>query len=114
MPRGAGKKREKEYEELKGEFQESGRYKGREEEVAARIVNKQRAQFKETRGAKSEDRQARSTDRSLPIDAYDHLTVDEVAKKLDSLSRKEIEKVKAYEQKHRRRKTLLEKLERKL
>ena len=39
MPSGAGKKREKEYEELKERFQESGRYEGRKKEVAARIVN---------------------------------------------------------------------------
>jgi hypothetical protein len=49
MPRGASPKREKEYEELKDKFKKSGEYKGREEEVAARIVNKQRAQHGETK-----------------------------------------------------------------
>jgi hypothetical protein len=53
MPRGASPKREKEYEkeyeELKEKFHESGEYKGREEEVAARIVNKQRAEHGETK-----------------------------------------------------------------
>jgi hypothetical protein len=53
MPRGASPKREREYNELKKEFQEEGRYKGREEEVASRIVNKQRAQAGETKSAKS-------------------------------------------------------------
>ncbi|WP_051294195.1 hypothetical protein [Pseudoduganella violaceinigra] len=42
MPRGASPKREREYQELKQEFQQEHRYPGREEEVAARIVNKQR------------------------------------------------------------------------
>jgi hypothetical protein len=49
MPRGSSPKREKEYEELKEKFQEAGEYKGREEEVAARIVNKQRAEHGETK-----------------------------------------------------------------
>jgi hypothetical protein len=49
MPRGASPKREREYNELKGKFHEEGRYEGREEEVAARIVNKQRAEKGETK-----------------------------------------------------------------
>ncbi len=110
MPRGASKKREKEYEELKEEFHESGRYKGREKEVAARIVNKQRAQMGETKGAKKEDRKGESPDRNLPIKGYDNLTVDQISKKIRSLSRGEVQKVKSYEQKHKKRKTLLEKL----
>ncbi len=110
MPRGASKKREREYEELKDEFRESGRYKGREEEVAARIVNKQRSQFGETKGAKNEDKKGKSPDRNLPMEGYDHLTVDQVLKKLKSLSPQQIKRVKSYEQKHKKRKTLLEKL----
>jgi hypothetical protein len=49
MPRGASPKREHEYQELKSEFKKEGRYPGREEEVASRIVNKQRAQHGETK-----------------------------------------------------------------
>lgn len=52
MPRGASPKREREYKELEHKFEEEGRYKGREEEVAARIVNKQRAEAGETKEAK--------------------------------------------------------------
>ncbi|MRX07764.1 hypothetical protein GJ697_07970 [Pseudoduganella sp. FT25W] len=44
MPRGASPKREREYKKLEREFKQQGRYAGREEEVAARIVNKQRAE----------------------------------------------------------------------
>ena len=44
MPRGASPKREKEYKELVSEFKDEHRYEGREEEVASRIVNKQRAE----------------------------------------------------------------------
>jgi len=53
MPRGANQKREREYRELKGKFHQEGRYKGREEEVASRIVNKQRAERGETKSSKS-------------------------------------------------------------
>jgi hypothetical protein len=52
MPRGSNKKREREYDELISDFKEEGRYKGREKEVAARIVNKQRAQYGETKSEK--------------------------------------------------------------
>jgi len=114
MPRGASQKREKEYEELKDEFKESGRYKGREKEVAARIVNKQRAQQGETKEERAKDKQGKSPDRNLPIENYDHLTVKEVSKKLGSLSHGEITRIKSYEQKHKNRKSLLELIERRL
>ena len=58
MPRGASPKREREYNELKREFKKEGRYKGREEEVAARIVNKQRSEYGETKDEKRKDREA--------------------------------------------------------
>src|SRR3954451_2010867 len=110
MPRGASPKREREYEELKSEFKKEGRYKGREEEVASRIVNKQRKQFGETKREKQKDRKGKSPDRYLPIKDYQHLTVDQIADRLDRLSDKQIEQVKRYEEKHKHRKTLLEKL----
>ena len=60
MPRGASSKREREYNTLKKTFKRERRYPGREEEVAARIVNKQRAQFSETRPARAEDKRGTS------------------------------------------------------
>jgi hypothetical protein len=51
MPTGASPKREREYKEIKAKIKEEGRYKGREEEVAARIVNKQRAEHGETKSS---------------------------------------------------------------
>jgi len=42
MPRGSSPKREREYQTLKTEFKKEHRYPGREEEVAAKIVNTQR------------------------------------------------------------------------
>jgi hypothetical protein len=75
MPTGASSKREREYNALKKTFKRERRYPGREEEVAARIINKQRAQFSETRAARAEDKRGTSPDRDLPIEDYDHLGV---------------------------------------
>jgi hypothetical protein len=110
MPRGASKEREHEYDELVDDFKEEGRYEGREEEVAARIVNKQRAEYGETQGAKEKDRKGRSPDKNLPLEDYDHLTVDEITGKLRGMSRQQIEKVRDYERSHKDRKTLMEAL----
>lgn len=65
MPVGANKQREQEYDELVQQFKQEGRYQGREKEVAARIVNQQRARFGETQGAKAKDPTRMSTDRSF-------------------------------------------------
>jgi hypothetical protein len=60
MPRGASPKREREYKEIEHKFEKEGRYKGREKEVAARIVNKQRAQAGETKnGSKTSSKRVR-------------------------------------------------------
>ena len=110
MPRGASPKREREYRELKHKFNRSGRYRGREEEVAARIVNKQRRQYGETKKERAKDRAGRSPDRDLPIRDYQHLTVPQVKHRLSGLSGSELRKVESYEKKHKNRKTLLDAL----
>jgi hypothetical protein len=53
MPRGASPKREREYKEIEKKLEKEGRYPGREKEVAARIVNKQRAKAGETKKSSS-------------------------------------------------------------
>jgi len=59
MPAGANPKREREYKKLERKFKKEGRYNGREDEVAARIVNKQRAQTGESKSShKSPQRSA--------------------------------------------------------
>lgn len=108
MPRGASPKREREYNELKHEFKKEGRYKGREEEVASRIVNKQRSQYGETKAEKQKDREGKSPDLALPVSNYQHKTVSEVRSKLQHLSGGEIRKLESYEKKHKNRKTLIE------
>lgn len=114
MPTGASNKREREYKELRTQFQQSGRYKGREDEVAARIVNKQRAQYGETKQAKKAERQHASPDQGLPIAHYEHLTIPEVRRRLDGLSASDIRKLQRYESKHKNRKGLLTLYERSL
>src|SRR3954471_15541430 len=104
MPRGASPKREREYEELKNNFQKSGRYKGRAKEVAARIVNKQRAQYGETKGEKQKDREGKSPDRNLPLDQYQHLTISQIGSKLEGLSKADLRKVEKCERAHKNRK----------
>lgn len=60
MPRGVSPKREREYKEILGKMKSSGRYKGRQKEVAARIVNKQRRQAGETKSQRGSHSRSRS------------------------------------------------------
>jgi hypothetical protein len=107
MPAGASQKREGEFKKLEHRFKQEGRYRGREEEVAARIVNKQRAQYGETQTEKQKDKEGRSPDRGLPIPDYQQLTIPQIRRHLETLSRKEIEKIRSYESAHKNRKGLL-------
>jgi len=111
MPRGASPKREREYEELKNRFKQSGRYKGRAEEVAARIVNKQRSRYGETKAEKQKDAEGRSPDRNLPIENYQHLTIPQVRTRLKSLSRGSLRQIESYEKKHKNRKGVVDAIE---
>ena len=63
MPRGSNPKREQEYATPKHAFTKDHCYPGSEEEVAARIVNKQRKQAGET-----SDARARRGRRDPPLD----------------------------------------------
>lgn len=112
--RGWSKQREREYDELVEEFEEEDRYEGREEEVAARIVNKQRSQYGETNEARSEDKEGKSPDQGLPVKNYDGLTVDAVVARMNKLSPDQIKEIREYERQHKNRETLLEQIDRKL
>ncbi len=104
MPRGASPKREKEYEELKERFEDEGRYKGCEEEVASRIVNKQRAKYGETKEDKRQEREGTDADRNLPIKNYRTLKIPQVERKVKDLSKKQLAQVERFEKKHKNRK----------
>jgi hypothetical protein len=114
MPKGAGPQREHEYEKLVNEFQQEHRYPGREDEVASRIVNKQRSEHGETKEDLEKDQQHESPDKNLPIPKYDRLDVDELVGKLEGLDDRQVEALKKYEQKNNARKTLLEAYDRRL
>lgn len=114
MPAGASAKRENEFKKLEHKFKQHHRYPGREEEVAARIVNKQRAQYGETKAERQKDKEGKSPDRGLPIENYQHLTIAQIAPRLEALSTAGLKKVRAYEIKHKNRKGLLQKIDRRL
>ena len=114
MPAGANSKREHEYAKLQQRFKCEHRYSGREEEVAARIVNKQRKQYGETVEEKRKDKAGESPDRGLPIEDYQHLTIPQVLARLDGLSTADIRKIRNHESRNKQRKGLLDKLGRRL
>ncbi|WP_402718379.1 hypothetical protein [Janthinobacterium rivuli] len=118
MPVGASPKREREFKQLEKEFKQEGRYPGREEEVAARIVNKQRAQAGETQKAQSRQRDEKpaagvaseTAARDLPIAGYQHLTVAQIRDKLGGLSIAQLRRLRDYEAAHKKRKGVLQAL----
>lgn len=114
MPAGASAKREGEFKKLEQRFKKEGRYRGREEEVAARIVNKQRTSYGETQAEREKDKQGKSPDRGLPLEDFQTLTVGQIEPRLERLSNAEIRKIRSYEVKHKNRKTLLQILDRRL
>lgn len=114
MPKGAGPKREHEYKELESKFKEEGRYPGREEEVAARIVNKQRAEYGETLDQREQERRGAAADHDLPISHYDQLTIDDIGAHLHGLSRSDLRALRRYEMKHKQRQGVVELLDARL
>ncbi|HJU71260.1 MAG TPA: hypothetical protein VJ603_05390 [Paucimonas sp.] len=114
MPTGISPKREREFKQLQQQFRHDGRYKGREEEVAARIVNKQRSAYGETRQEKEKDKAGTSPDRHLPIQDYQTLTIVQIKGRLDALNGRDLKKLQAYEVRHKNRKGLLEILDRRI
>ncbi|SFV16096.1 hypothetical protein [Pseudoduganella namucuonensis] len=112
MPRGASPKREREYNELEEKFEKEGRYKGREEEVAARIVNKQRREQGETKEQKKTAARKGGAGGELPIGDYQKLTVPEIRSRLDELTAAQRRKIRSFELAHKHRKGVLEALDR--
>ena len=62
----------------------------------------------------SQAKQARKNAAGPPLKDYDELSVEEIEKKVQGLSKKEIETLRAYEGRHKNRKTLVEALDRRL
>ncbi len=114
MPAGASPKREREYEKLKKQFKTEGRYRGREQEVASRIVNKQRKQYGETGSQKVRAKAGKSPDRELPVRGYEHMTIANLRNAVSGLSSADLRKLERYERAHKNRKGALELLRRSL
>lgn len=118
MPVGANPRREREFKKLERDFKQEGRYPGREEEVAARIVNKQRAQAGETQEPQDRERAGEPAARAapapvahdLPIAGYQHLTVAQIRDKLGGLSAAQRKRLRDYEAAHKKRKGVLDAL----
>ncbi|MBT2478852.1 plasmid stabilization protein [Streptomyces sp. ISL-94] len=60
MPRGSGGKRERQYEHIKESGEERGMSEGRAKEMAARTVNKERAQSGESKSSSRSSTQGKS------------------------------------------------------
>ena len=58
--------------------------------------------------------QIRLSARDLPILDYEHLTVEEIAAQFSRLTRRQLLQIRDFEESHRRRRALLERLERQL
>jgi hypothetical protein len=50
----------------------------------------------------------------FPIEGYDDMNVDEISKRLDGLSVEELQLIRDYEERNKRRETLLEQMDRKI
>jgi hypothetical protein len=61
-----------------------------------------------------DDEAPAARDPDLPIDDFQHLTVKQIVTKLDDLPEDDLRRVRDYERSHRRRKTLMVQLERRL
>lgn len=112
MPKGISPKREREYTELERKFEQEGRYKGREDEVAARIVNKQRRESGETKGQRQDKRAGHAPERDLPIKDYQRLTVPQIRNRLAELTAAQRKAIRSFESAHKNRKGVLEALHR--
>lgn len=108
MPSGASPRREREYDKLVEQFRKENRYAGREKEVASRIINRQRAEYGETRSEQAKDRMGTSPDRDLPLKDYQKLTIPQVCTQLPALTKNEIKKLRFYEEHHKKRKGLMQ------
>lgn len=107
----------------KGETGETARYLPKEawekmsDEEAEETDRKKREASKEGQqyvGNTSEAKGARNESLSPPIEDYDELNVGEIEARLDDLSEDELQRTRDYEERHANRKTLLQKLDRKL
>jgi hypothetical protein len=104
----------RDYEGPRQELAAGGRHPTREAEAADRVVNKRRPGSDVAGSSRVQSRRAEPTDRELPLQDYNRLTIPQIIDRIPSLSSDELQAIRAYERAHRRRKTLLVRLERQL
>ncbi|MBA2350283.1 MAG: hypothetical protein H0V78_00380 [Burkholderiales bacterium] len=114
MPRGAGAGREREHEKLKRDFKNEGRYRRREDEVASRIVNKQRRSL-----LKQNQNMQKIAMKNRPAPACRSTSTTSCpsaksAKNSNHYQRRTCEHSKNYEEKHKNRTTLIAQYDRAL
>ena len=67
-----------------------------------------------TAGAAAEGAERAAEAAAFPIAGYDEMNVEEVSRRLEGLSVEELQLVRDYEERNKRRETLLEQMDRKI
>jgi DNA end-binding protein Ku len=86
-------------------------YRSKPKPVVTDLMKALERSLKQTGGAKRPAaRASREKSGDLPIPKYDELSVQEVLKKLDDLSPDDVQTIRDYEQRHKKRKSVLNRL----
>ncbi|HEX4992638.1 MAG TPA: hypothetical protein VFV45_05345, partial [Rubrobacteraceae bacterium] len=83
-------------------------------ETTAGLVGTATGAVGATAGATLEGAEQASEAAVFPIPDYDEMNVEEISKRLDGLSVEELQLVRDYEERNKRRETLLERMDRKI
>jgi hypothetical protein len=83
-------------------------------ETTAGLVGTATGAASATAGAAAGAMRSAGQTASFPIAGYDEMNVDEVSKRLNDLSAEEVRLVRDYEERNKRRQTLLEQMDRKI
>jgi hypothetical protein len=83
-------------------------------ETAAGLVGTATGAASATAGATAGAMRSAAETPALPITGYDEMNVEEVSKRLEELSAEELRLVRDYEERNKRRQTLLEEMDRKI
>jgi len=83
-------------------------------ETTAGLVGTATGAVGATAGATVEGAERAAEAAVFPIEGYDDMNVDEISKRLDGLSVEELQLVRDYEERNKRRETLLEQMDRKI
>jgi hypothetical protein len=82
--------------------------------VASEAAEQTEEVLKQTEKAPHEAELRTAVFGALKTTNYDELTVDEISKRLDGLTTKELEKVREFEKRNKNRETLIEQIDRKI